>query len=76
MVTVLYGQTLMGKPVDTEVGDSAPWWAGVVSLLIVVALFRYLHKISATKVSVDTIANNDVLLPPTQSSDNDQHLSV
>jgi membrane protease YdiL (CAAX protease family) len=76
MVTVLYGQTLMGKPVDTEVGDSAPLWAGAISLVIVVALFRYLHKISATTVAADSIAANQVDLHPTQSSDNDQHLSV
>jgi len=56
MVTVLYGQTLQGKPIDTEVGNAAPWWAGLISLIIVIYLFRYLREISTTKVAQDSIA--------------------
>ncbi|MFN5333958.1 MAG: lysostaphin resistance A-like protein [Bacteroidota bacterium] len=56
MVSVLYGQTLQGKPIDTEVGNTAPWWAGLASLIIVVYLFRYLREISTTKVAEDSIA--------------------
>jgi len=56
MVTVLYGQTLQGKPIDTEVGDSAPFWAGLISLILVIFLFRYLKEISRTKVAIDSIA--------------------
>lgn len=76
MVSVLYGQTLMGKPIDTEVGDSAPWWSGLISLVIVVALFRYLQKISVTRVSADSIAITQVDDMPEQSSHNDQPDSV
>ncbi len=56
MVTVLYGQTLKGKPIDTEVGDSAPWWAGLASLILVFYLFKHLRDISTTKVVEDSIA--------------------
>ena len=56
MVTLLYTQHLQGKPIDTEVGDSAPWWAGVLSLILVIFLFRQLRRISLTKVAPDSIA--------------------
>jgi len=65
MVTVLYGQTLRGKPIDTEVENTAPWWAGLISLVLVVVLFRYLWQISSTKIAHESIAfkeeqNSDV----------------
>jgi membrane protease YdiL (CAAX protease family) len=67
MVTILYGQYLQKKPIDMEVGDSAPWWAGLISLVLVVLLLIKLHKTSVTKVLPDSITLND-------SSDN--HLSA
>lgn len=57
MVTILFIQHLQGKPIDTEVGDSAPWWAGIISLIIVIFLFRQLRRISLTKVAPDSIAS-------------------
>jgi membrane protease YdiL (CAAX protease family) len=59
MVTVLYVQHLQGKAVNPEVGNSAPWWAGGISLALIILLFRHLNKISATKVAEDSIANDD-----------------
>lgn len=59
MVTILYGQYLQGKPLDMEVGDSAPWWSGLISLVLIVLLFKRLHKVSVTKVAPDSIAVND-----------------
>jgi membrane protease YdiL (CAAX protease family) len=59
MVTILYTQHLRGKPVDMEVGNSAPWWAGLISLVLIVVLFKKLHQVSATKVAPDSIAVND-----------------
>ena len=59
MVTILYGQYLQGKPVDMEVGDSAPWWAGLISLVLIVLLFKRLYRVSVTKVAPDSIAVND-----------------
>jgi membrane protease YdiL (CAAX protease family) len=56
MVTILYIQTLQKKPIDTEVGNSAPWWAGLISLIIVIYLFKHLRDISTTKVVEDSIA--------------------
>jgi membrane protease YdiL (CAAX protease family) len=60
MVTILYGQHLQGKPVDMEVGNSAPWWSGLISLVLIVVLLIRLRKVSATKVAPDSIAANDV----------------
>jgi membrane protease YdiL (CAAX protease family) len=57
MVTILYIQHLQGKPIDTEVGDSAPWWAGILSLIVVIFLLRQLRRISLTKVAPDSIAS-------------------
>jgi membrane protease YdiL (CAAX protease family) len=59
MVTILYGQYLQGKPLDMEVGDSAPWWSGLIGLVLVVFLFKRLHKVAVTKVAPDSIAVND-----------------
>ncbi len=59
MVTILYGQYLQGKPLDMEVGDSAPWWAGLISLVLIVLLFKRLYRVSVTKVAPDSIAVND-----------------
>jgi membrane protease YdiL (CAAX protease family) len=64
MVTILYAQHLSGKPVDMEVGNSAPWWSGLIGLGLVILLFRRLQKVSVTKVAPDSIAlshspNND-----------------
>jgi membrane protease YdiL (CAAX protease family) len=58
MVTILYWQYLKYKKVDMEVGESAPWWAGVMSLAAVIALFVALKKLSATKVAPDSIASS------------------
>ncbi|MFN8265739.1 MAG: CPBP family intramembrane glutamic endopeptidase [Chitinophagaceae bacterium] len=58
MVTILYWQYLKHKKIDTEVGDSAPWWAGLISLVVVVGLFVVLKRISATKVHPDSIASS------------------
>lgn len=55
-VSVLYWQYTKDKKIDMEVGDSAPWWAGVLSIAIVIALFYLLKKISATKIYKDSIA--------------------
>ena len=60
MVTVLYGQTLQGKPLDTEVGNTAPWWAGLMSLIVVVFLFRYLREISKTTIMEHSIADSEI----------------
>lgn len=58
MVTVLYWQYLKYKKVDMEMGESAPWWAGVVSLAAVIALFVVLKNLSATRVAPDSIASS------------------
>lgn len=56
MVTILYVQYTKDKKIDMEVGESAPWWAGLISAVIVVGLFIILKKLSATKVAPDSIA--------------------
>jgi uncharacterized protein len=56
MVTILYWQYTKEKKIDMEVGDSAPWWAGVISAAILVGLFILLKKLTATKVYADSIA--------------------
>lgn len=56
MVTILYFQYMKDKKIDMEVGESAPWWAGLISAVVVVALFVLLKRISATKVYPDSIA--------------------
>lgn len=59
MVTVLYYQYTKDKKIDMEVGESAPWWAGVISAAVLVGLFILLKKFSATKVYPDSLANNN-----------------
>jgi uncharacterized protein len=58
MVSILYWQFLKYKKIDMEMGESAPWWAGVISLVVVVGLFLLLKRISATKVHHDSIASS------------------
>ncbi len=58
MVTLLYWQYLKYKKVDMEMGDSAPWWAGVLSLAAVIGLFILLKKMSTTRVEPDSIASS------------------
>jgi hypothetical protein len=57
MVTILYWQYTKDKKVDMEVGDSAPWWAGLISAAVLVGLFILLKKLMATKVYPDSIAD-------------------
>jgi uncharacterized protein len=57
MVTILYWQYIKEKKIDMEVGDSAPWWGGVISLAVVIGLFYLLKKISSTKVYDNSIAS-------------------
>jgi uncharacterized protein len=57
MVTILYWQYLKEKKIDMEVGDSAPWWAGVISLGLLIGLFYLLKKMTATRVYDDSIAS-------------------
>ncbi len=59
MVTVLYYQYMKEKKIDMEVGESAPWWAGVISAGVLIGLFILLKKFSATKVYPDSLANNN-----------------
>lgn len=56
MVTILYWQYMKDKKIDMEVGESAPWWAGLISAVVVIGLFIILKKLSATKVTPDSIA--------------------
>jgi membrane protease YdiL (CAAX protease family) len=56
MVTILYWQYTKDKKIDMEVGDSAPWWAGLISAAVLAGLFILLKKITATKVYPDSIA--------------------
>ncbi len=58
MVTVLYWQYMKEKKVNMEVGDSAPWWAGLISAAIVVGLFYVLRRMMSTKVYPDSIATS------------------
>jgi uncharacterized protein len=58
MITILYWQYLKDKKIDMEVGDSAPWWAGITSAAVVIGLFYLLKKITATKVYHDSIASS------------------
>ncbi len=57
-VSVLYWQYTKDKKINMEVGESAPWWAGVLSIVIVIALFYLLKTISATKIYKDSIATS------------------
>lgn len=57
-ISVLYWQYTKDKKINMEVGESAPWWAGVLSIAIVIALFYLLKKISATKIYKDSIAQS------------------
>lgn len=57
MVTVLYAQYLKDKNIDTQVGESAPWWAGLLSLGILIFLFLLLRQLCATRVAADSIAD-------------------
>ncbi len=56
MITILYWQYTKDKKIDMEVGESAPWWAGIISAAIVIGLFVLLKKMTATKVYPDSIA--------------------
>jgi|APLak6261698228_1056238.scaffolds.fasta_scaffold00744_3 uncharacterized protein len=56
MITILYWQYTKEKKIDMEVGESAPWWAGIISAALVIGLFIVLKKLSATKVEPDSIA--------------------
>ena len=66
MVTILYWQYTKDKKIDMEVGDSAPWWAGVISAAILVGLFILLKKLTATKVYPDSIADTQNNTSPNQ----------
>ena len=59
MVSILYWQYTKDKKIDMEVGDSAPWWAGLISAAILIGLFIFLKKLTSTKVYPDSIAIND-----------------
>lgn len=59
MVTILYYQYMKEKKIDMEVGESAPWWAGVASAAVLIGLFVLLKRESATKVYADSLANNN-----------------
>ena len=56
MVTVLYVQYLNSKTIDPKVGESAPWWAAIISMILVLFLFSRLRRMAATKVPYDSIA--------------------
>lgn len=56
MVTILYWQYTKEKKIDMEVGESAPWWAGIISAAVVIGLFIVLKKLSATKIAPGSIA--------------------
>ncbi len=57
MISILYWQYLKTKKVDMEVGDSAPWWAGIISAALVIGLFYLLKKTASTKVYDNSIAS-------------------
>lgn len=59
MVTILYYQYMKEKKIDMEVGETAPWWAGVISAAVLIGLFILLKKFSATKFYPDSLANNN-----------------
>ncbi|NCU06177.1 MAG: CPBP family intramembrane metalloprotease, partial [Chitinophagaceae bacterium] len=63
MVSILYWQYTKEKKIDMEVGDSAPWWAGLISAVILAGLFILLKKLSETKVHPDSIAENNKHFP-------------
>lgn len=56
MVTVLYVQYLKDKKIDLEVGESAPWWAGVLGAAALVGFIILFRRMLATKVHADSIA--------------------
>lgn len=58
MVTILYVQYLKDKTIDTKVGESAPWWAAFISVVLIVTLFIQLKRMVATKVHADSIAEH------------------
>ncbi|MBK8087490.1 MAG: CPBP family intramembrane metalloprotease [Chitinophagaceae bacterium] len=64
MISILYWQYTKEKKIDMEVGESAPWWAGIISAGIVIGLFIVLKKLSATKTEPDSIAEEPVSRPP------------
>ncbi len=57
MVTILYWQYTKDKKIDMEVGESAPWWAGLISAAVLVGLFIVLRRLMVTKVYPDSIAD-------------------
>ncbi len=59
MVTILYYQYMKEKKIDMEVGESAPWWAGVISAAVMIALLVLLKRESATKVYTDSLADTN-----------------
>ncbi|HMP85971.1 MAG TPA: CPBP family intramembrane metalloprotease [Lacibacter sp.] len=56
MVTILYWQYVQHKKIDMEVGEDAPWWAGLLSAAAVLFLFSAFRKMLATNVAPDSIA--------------------
>lgn len=64
MITILYWQYTKEKKIDMEVGETAPWWAGVISAAVVIGLFIVLKKLAETKVAADSIAEAPVSGPP------------
>ncbi len=64
MISILYWQYTKEKKIDMEVGESAPWWAGIISAAVVIGLFIVLKKLTETKVAADSIADEPVSGPP------------
>jgi membrane protease YdiL (CAAX protease family) len=59
MVSILYYQYMKEKKIDMEVGESAPWWAGIISAAVMIALFVLLKRESATKIYTDSLADTN-----------------
>jgi membrane protease YdiL (CAAX protease family) len=57
-VSVFYWQHLKYHKIDTEFGDKAPWWGGLISAFIVAGLIALLKEFSSTQVATDSIADN------------------
>jgi len=49
-VTYMYYLTIKGKPVSIATETTFPWWAGIISLALIIVLFRWLKKSSEQQV--------------------------
>lgn len=68
-VTYMYYLTSKGKPVSIAAETTFPWWAGIISLALIIVLFRWLKKNREQQVP------KEIFYEPTNPFDERNHLA-